>query len=244
MSPHHYEDVFTVSSGNYCFIWFLLDFLRPLGSRPATMYDFDDDTKPEPLEKLCKLTYPCPGAPELASRVADLIRGCGFPCREDAERGLDHGIWTCLFLLFPAADIPVVSLSVRRDLDVEAHIRVGRALSNLRGENILLLGSGEVVHNVPLMGARSSSPQPWCLSFECWLEALMGSEAGRDRDVAFTTFRSAPGADIAHPPSSPGEHLMPWFFAFGAGGSQARGTCVSREYLGSLPMSAYAFEEL
>jgi aromatic ring-opening dioxygenase catalytic subunit (LigB family)/aromatic ring-cleaving dioxygenase len=213
MSPHHFERTFTVSTNQ----------------RPATMMDFDSDTSPAALAQLRKLQYPCPGDPALGQRVAALLNSAGIPCLEDSTRDLDHGIWTPLFVMFPHADIPVCSLSVRRDLDTMAHINVGRALAPLANEGILLLGSGEVVHNVPMMGARDSKTADWCLSFESWLESAMQRPPGAARDALLASWKAnAPDAAIAHPADSPGEHLMPWFFAYGAAGDASIGRCAPR----------------
>lgn len=153
--------------------------------------------------------------------------------------------------MYPDADVPVVCLSVRRDLDAHAHILAGRLLEPLRHEGVLLLGSGEAVHNVPQMGARSSPRKSWCIEFEAWLEARLlapDSEGGlilgnNDRDRALANWRQAPSAAMAHPPDSPGEHLVPLLFAYGAAGEDrgSTGKCVHKEYLGSLPMAAYEF---
>ena len=148
MSPHFQSDVFTV------------------GTHPAppTMMDFDDDTSDAALSELVKLRYPCRGAPVLGRRVARLLRASGLPCDECDKRGLDHGAWTPLYVMFPHADVEVCCLSVRKDLDAAAHIAAGRALAQLRHEGVLLLGSGEAVHNVPEMGARDSARKDWCLT--------------------------------------------------------------------------------
>lgn len=227
--------------------------------KPETIHDFDEDTDPVKRKQLEMLTYPCPGHPTLAREVARRIRkDAGMTCRISETRGMDHGSWTTLYLMFPDADIPVVSLSVKKNLDAAEHIRVGRALRTLSapGSDVLLLGSGEVVHNVPLMGAPDSKPEPWCVEFESWLEDAAGQTDPDERDKTLGAWRvRAPGALVAHPlrqtwPErfkieepfvSPGEHLMPWFFAFGASGRGASVSCVSKEYLGSLPMSAYIF---
>lgn len=264
MSPHFLREGFVVSSA----------------IKPATIYDFDDDTDPEKLKLLETLTYPCDGSPSVAQevrlsfslfshsfpsltpttspQVQNRILAAGIKCETNQYRGMDHGIWTCLYLLFPKANIPVVSLSVSSSLSAREHILVGRALSPMSRKGVLLLGSGEVVHNVPLMGKRCSKPKPFCIEFEKWLEDTSRKVPGSRRDDALCLWKtSAPFASEAHPLSqswpshmkiskpftSPGEHLMPWFFCFGAGGYNATVKCVSKEYLGSLPMAGYLFEE-
>ena len=242
MSPHYMRPGFCVSSCD----------------APATLMDFDDDTDPEKLLLLQKLEYPCRGSPEVAQRVSVLLQAAGLPCTTSPHRGMDHGVWTPLYVMYPDADIPVVSISVNANLDAEDHIKAGKALQCLASEGVLILGSGEVVHNVPLMGQRGSQPQPWCTQFENWIKSVMASSPSEDRDAQLARWREkAPGAQIAHPVdqawpaergllqsfSSPGEHLMPWFFAYGVH-HQGTGRCVFKEYLGSLPMAAYEFNEI
>eukprot|EP00462_Mataza_sp_D1_P018890 CAMPEP_0175128378 /NCGR_PEP_ID=MMETSP0087-20121206/4896_1 /TAXON_ID=136419 /ORGANISM="Unknown Unknown, Strain D1" /LENGTH=293 /DNA_ID=CAMNT_0016410435 /DNA_START=129 /DNA_END=1006 /DNA_ORIENTATION=+ len=199
MSPHHYEDEFTASAS----------------PDPETLMDFDEDTDPVALKQLCQLRYPCKGCPELAARVQKMCQVAELSSnhkdgefRIDPNRGLDHGIWTVLYVAFPSADIPVVSLSVRKDLDAKAHMELGRALAPLADEGILL--------TLP---------------------------SGPARDKKLLAWKDAPFAAKAHPMtsqvkpgfSSPGEHLMPWFFAYGAGGVETECVRSHREYLGSLP---------
>ena len=217
---------------------------------PQILYDFDKDTDPVKLQLLQQLRYQCSGAPEIARRVAELLRGAGLACDEDGAQGLDHGVWTPLYVMFPAADVPVCCVSVRSDLSAQMHLKAGRALHPLVAEGVLICGSGEVVHNVPLMGARGSPVATWCSEFEGWLESTVGvchgvSELSQaEQDARLIAWQQAPGADIAHPADSPGEHLMPFFFAYGAAGEGVIVRCLHKEYLGSLPMAAYEFQPL
>jgi len=95
-----------------------------------------------------QLTWPAPGAPALAERVAELLGAAGLPCAFDAARGFDHGVFVPLKVAFPAADIPCVQLSLRGDLDSAAHLVAGQALAPLRDERVLLIGSGNSYHNM------------------------------------------------------------------------------------------------
>ena len=217
---------------------------------PEIIYDFDADTDPAKLKRLTKLQYRCPGAPDVARRAAELLRAAGLACDEDQEQGLDHGVWTPLYLMFPEADVPVCCVSVRDDLSAEDHLRAGRALRHLIAEGVLICGSGEVVHNVPLMGPRGSPVAKWCTKFESWIESTVGLDDGlggelptsqAERDACLVAWQRAPDADVAHPAESPGEHLMPFFFAYGAAGEGVVVRCPHKEYLGSLPMAAYEF---
>jgi len=217
---------------------------------PQILYDFDKDTDPAKLQLLQQLRYQCSGAPEIARRVAELLRGAGLACDEDGAQGLDHGVWTPLYVMFPAADVPVCCVSVRSDLSAQMHLKAGRALHPLVAEGVLICGSGEVVHNVPLMGARGSPVATWCTEFEGWLESTVGVGHGvselsqAEQDARLVAWQQAPGADVAHPADSPGEHLMPFFFAYGAAGEGVIVRCLHKEYLGSLPMAAYEFQPL
>ena len=221
--------------------------------RPETLYDFDEDTRIEAVAELQKLKYPCSGAPDIARRAAYLLKKAGLPCDVLEKRGLDHGVWTPLYVMFPEGNVPVTCLSVRGDLDSAAHIAAGAALEKLRHEGVLLVGSGEVVHNVPDMGARSSPAEQWCLEFEGWIEKTAGigippspspSDVTRGQRLARWA-TDAPFSAQAHPQGgktpSPGEHLMPFLFVFGAGGTSSEGRVEHKEYLGSLPMAAYSF---
>ena len=212
---------------------------------PQILYDFDKDTDPAKLQQLQQLRYECSGAPEISRRVAELLRGAGLACDEDGAQGLDHGVWTPLYVMFP-----VCCVSVRSDLSAQMHLKAGRALYPLVAEGVLICGSGEVVHNVPLMGARGSPVATWCTEFEGWLESTVGVgvDVGElsqvEQDARLIAWQQAPGADVAHPADSPGEHLMPFFFAYGAAGEGVIVRCLHKEYLGSLPMAAYEFQPL
>merc|ERR1712232_76185 len=103
MSPHYVRDVCTVS----------------VCGQPKTIMDFDEDTDAQKLAVLEQLHYPCPGEPALAKKAASLIRAAGMQCEEQANRGMDHGVWTPLSVVFPDASIPVVSISVCRGFDAK-----------------------------------------------------------------------------------------------------------------------------
>eukprot|EP00518_Triparma_eleuthera_P005460 CAMPEP_0182464530 /NCGR_PEP_ID=MMETSP1319-20130603/8695_1 /TAXON_ID=172717 /ORGANISM="Bolidomonas pacifica, Strain RCC208" /LENGTH=253 /DNA_ID=CAMNT_0024664179 /DNA_START=202 /DNA_END=959 /DNA_ORIENTATION=- len=198
VSPHWItEGTFEVSTAN----------------KPETIYDFDADTDVEAVEKLRRLSYPTPGAPDLALRVQSLLVSSSLPCATCPSQGLDHGVWTPLYVMFPQADIPVTCLSVKADLDPEEHIRAGRALETLRDEGILVVGSGETVHNVPEMD-KGQPTKSWCLAFEEWMEETASLKDGDLAVEKFKEWRSmGPEADKAHPASSPGEHMVPFLVA-------------------------------
>ena len=118
-----------------------------------------------------QIRYDAPGHPALAARVKTLIEAAGIPARLDAERGFDHGAFTPLKVMYPAADVPVVQLSLKKGLDPAAHLALGRALAPLRDENVLIVGSGLSYHNL----RQFFSPRGWAPSreFDAWLGGVL-----------------------------------------------------------------------
>ncbi len=158
---------------------------------------------------LFSLRWPAPGAPELAALVESLLEQTP-PVRTD--RGLDHGAWTVLMRLFPRADVPTLQLSLPAAFDEGELVRLGRALAPLRDEGVLIVCSGNVVHNLGTLDRSGTKGTPdWAVAFDQWIEDTV--EAG-DVD-ALTAWRTmAPHAALAHPTA---EHLRPLFVAVGAG---------------------------
>jgi aromatic ring-opening dioxygenase catalytic subunit (LigB family) len=123
--------------------WRTDDFSVTSGSHPDLIYDYSGFPA-----STYALQYPAVGSPALAERIVALLSTAGLNAARNAERGFDHGMFIPLKLMFPDADIPVVQLSLRRDLDPAAHITAGKALSTLRGEGVLIVGSGMSFHNM------------------------------------------------------------------------------------------------
>ncbi|HUB97041.1 MAG TPA: class III extradiol ring-cleavage dioxygenase, partial [Stellaceae bacterium] len=195
--------------------------------RPGTIHDFYGF--PEPLYRL---SYPTPGAPEVARRAADLLAAAGIDCAVEPGRGLDHGAWVPLRSLYPAG-IPTASFAVQPYHDAAWHCRLGRALAPLCQEGVLVLGSGGATHNLREMAWDGGGTPPWAQRFDDWLASTL--EAG-DEASFLDWLRKAPDARRAHP--SP-EHLYPIFVAFGAAGPGARGTRIHQGFtLGSMSMAA------
>jgi len=122
------------------------------------------------FDVLYQLKYPAPGAPDLAKRVKELLNESGFNrVDEDKKRGLDHGAWVPLMLMYPEADIPVCQLSVQSDLDGTYHYNLGKALAPLKDEGVLIMGSGSAVHNLGTLNPRAGV-SPWALEFDNWLK--------------------------------------------------------------------------
>ncbi|CAN1230306.1 Extradiol ring-cleavage dioxygenase [Linum perenne] len=136
--------------------------------RNDTIYDFNGF----PEQMYQQIKYTPPGAPELAKKVKELLMSSGFDqVLEDKKRGVDHGAWVPLMLMYPEGDIPVCQLSVQSDQDGTYHYNMGKALAPLRQEGVLIIGSGAATHN-PREMIRSSggSVAPWALEFDTWLK--------------------------------------------------------------------------
>ena len=181
-----------------------------VGERPGLLYDYAGFPP-----HTYRLRWDAPGAPAVARRAADLLRAAGHPVAENASRGWDHGVFVPMKVAVPAADIPLVQLSLRADLDPAGHIAIGRALAPLRGEGVAIVGSGMSFHNMRAFGDAATAPSA------TWDDAL--SAAATDPDPARRRARIAgwadlPGARFAHPRA---EHLLPLMVALGAGGDDA-----------------------
>lgn len=128
-------------------------------ARPETMHDFFGFP-----QALYDVDYPAPGAPALAARVRECVATAEV--HPDRGRGLDHGAWSVLTAMYPAADVPVAQLSLDLTRDSQAHYDLARELAPLRAEGVLILGSGNVVHNLMLWRRRASAPYPWARRFD------------------------------------------------------------------------------
>lgn len=200
--------------------------------RPETIHDFYGFP-----EALYRLRYPAPGAPALAARVRDLLQAAGFRGAIDPDRGLDHGAWNPLMLIYPEADIPVTQLSIQPRLGPEHHFALGRALVPLRGEGVLILASGGAVHNLRQFHVDRERAADWAISFDAWTAERI---AAGDADDLLRYRQSRPDGVKAHPTD---EHFMPLFVAMGAGGGAGRALHRSFAH-GSLSMAAYGWGEL
>lgn len=200
--------------------------------RPRTIHDFygfPDD--------LYEVRYAAPGAPNLAKEVLRRLKDTGIACAEDAERGLDHGAWVPLMLMFPKADVPVMQLSIQPQSTAADHLRLGRALAGLGDDGVLVLASGGAVHNLAHFDPGSHMVPEWARRFEDWLDEVLVS--GRSDELVDTWTRKADGA-MAHPRD---EHLLPLPVAVGAAGERAKGRALHRGFMdGALGMAAYAFD--
>lgn len=202
--------------------------------QPETIHDFYG-FPPE----LYQLRYPAPGAPAVAARVAELLDQAGLAPQLDPQRGLDHGVWVPLHLLYPAADIPVVPLSIQPELGPAHQYAVGRALAPLREEGVLVIGSGSITHNLHDMrsGYSVEREAPYVRPFIGWIEQKL---AAGDVNALLDYRSQAPFAQRAHPTD---EHLLPLYVALGTAGDGAHAQRIDAGIdLGFLAMDIYRFD--
>jgi aromatic ring-opening dioxygenase catalytic subunit (LigB family) len=167
-----------------------------------------------------KVTYPAPGSPELAQRVAGTLQNNGIPSAIDPQRGFDHGLFIPLMLMYPEADIPSLQLSLLLGLRPDAHIALGRALRALLAENILVVGSGFSFHNMRAFSwGGDGAPDPANDAFQDWLiETCAGPLPESERERRLVEWEKAPSARYCHPRE---EHLLPLHVCQGMAGKQA-----------------------
>jgi aromatic ring-opening dioxygenase catalytic subunit (LigB family) len=180
------------------------------------------------------LRYDVPGAPVLAARAAQLLQDAGLRASVDPDRGLDHGVFVPLKLVFPEADIPLIEMSVEKELDPALHIAAGRALAPLRDEGVLIIGSGMSFHNMRGYGDPSATGPSQ--AFDQWLTQTI-EQPGDVRAIALESWADAPGGRFAHPNA---EHLLPLMVA--AGASESSGACIYNELVMKTAISAFRFD--
>lgn len=210
--------------------WETPGFMLSSGSAPGMIYDYGGFPP-----HTYRIRYPAPGKPALAGRAAALLQAAGYPAGLDPERGFDHGTFSMLYPVYPEATMPVVQLSLRRDLDPQAHIDAGRALKPLRDEGVLILGSGLSFHNLRQFGPAGAVASR---AFDGWLQETM-TKTPHERSAALLRWEQAPMARAAHPRE---EHLLPLMVALGAA-EQEPAACVYHEedFFGSLTVSSFRF---
>ena len=191
ISGHWEEEAFTVHTG----------------AQPALYFDYYGFP-----EHTYRLRWDAPGAPALARRAEELLKAAGFATGEEAARGWDHGVFIPMMVARPEADIPVVQLSLRGDLDPAAHIAAGRALAPLRDEGVLIVGSGMSFHNMRVRGPAATDAAD---IFDDALTAAVTDPDAESRARRVAAWEELPEARFAHPRE---EHLIPLMVALGAGG--------------------------
>lgn len=187
------------------------------GESPSLIYDyygFPDESY--------EIQYPASGHPELARKIHQLLTEHDIDAVMDDQRGFDHGMFVPLKIMYPNASIPCVQLSLVNTLDPEQHINIGKALSSLRNENILVLGSGFSFHNLrAMMTAKPDQADEQNMAFEQWLiNSCTNQDISEDeRSSRLIAWEQASSARYCHPRE---EHLLPLHVCYGVGQSAAR----------------------
>lgn len=216
VSGHWESDGFAISSG----------------ATPGMVYDYSGFP-----EDLYRITYGAPGSPELADRVQALLRAGGVEAKLDPARGFDHGTFSIMKPLYPGEDVPLVQLSLDSGFDPALHLQVGRALAPLRGEGVLIIGSGLSYHNLgAVQGTRGHEPSR---RFDAWLQQTLVHSSQDERAARLLDWEQAPSARAAHPRE---DHLIPLMVAVGAAEDEPGAvTYHQNDFFGGLTASSFRF---
>ncbi len=198
------------------------------GAHPPLLFDYGGFPK-----ESYELTWPAPGAPEIAARVRELLSAANIETAMNDARGFDHGTFIPLKVSYPAAEIPTFQLSLVKGLDPKAHLEIGRALAPLRDEGVLIVGSGMSFHNMRGFGPAGLAASE---AFDAWLAETTKSPAAT-RDDRLLDWANAPHARDCHPRE---EHLLPLMVVAGAAGND-EGTVPFRHKVLGVMVSAHHF---
>lgn len=199
--------------------------------KPDMIYDYGGFP-----EHTYHVHYSSDGSPVLAQRVTELLQAAKIEVRQNAQRGYDHGMFSPMQVINPIADIPVVQLSLKRGLDPQTHIELGRALAPLRDENVLIIGSGLSYHNLGMFNYLAAKPSQ---AFDEWLYTAVVEHKGEQRNQFLNAWKQAPAARMAHPRE---EHLLPLMVAAGAAEQEeAVRSYHETQFVGGLWVSNFAF---
>jgi aromatic ring-opening dioxygenase catalytic subunit (LigB family) len=197
-------------------------------AQPSLIYDYTDFPP-----HTYALRYDAPGSAQLAGRVRELLDAAGIESSADEQRGLDHGVFVPLRVMYPAADIPVVQLSLEVGYDPRRHFAIGRAVRPLRDEGVLIVGSGMSFHNLRTLFNGDAVDAE---RFDHWLvTAVTGDPTLREEHLA--RWEQAPSARAAHPEE---DHLAPLFVVAGAAQGDT-GRAVYRDHFLNKPIAGFRF---
>ena len=211
--------------------WEEAEFTVMSNPAPGMVYDYSGFP-----EHTYHISYPAPGSPELAAQVQSLLQAAGFVANLDAQRGYDHGTYSALYPVYPKANVPIVQLSLKTNLDPATHLAMGRALAPLRQQGILIIGSGLSYHNLRQFGPAGFAASA---DFDAWLQTSLMLPDNNARTNQLIAWSQAPSARVAHPRA---EHLLPLMVAVGAAQDEVA-SCVYHEktFFGGLTVSSFRF---
>jgi 4,5-DOPA dioxygenase extradiol len=191
-------------------------------------------------EALYRIQYPAKGDITVAKEIEEAFTQNGVSFEVDNKRGLDHGAWVVLRLLYPDADIPVISMSVNPYVSPEEQYNIGKSLSALREKDILIIASGGTVHNLGAVNIMNDNGKidQWALDFDEWIADKI---VNWDLESIFKYDSLASSAKMAVPPNG-NEHFIPIFYAMGAADDQKKATLIHRSFrYGNLSHSVWQF---
>ena len=207
---------------------------------PITIHD-------HPVKSLYSNRYPAKGSPELADKIIDCLIHDGFESEIDRDRGLDHGAWVPLSLMFPEPHIPILQVSLQQDYDLQLHFKLGLTLQSLQDEGVLIICSGGVTHNQAefrksfLSGENPNIVKEWSRKFDSWVTDMLTTKNIQERTSAILNFQSHESYSLAHPSI---EHFLPLIVAIGAAYKDSDESKVKQLHSGfqhSLSTSAFWF---
>lgn len=213
--------------------WYVKGAYLTANTQPPTIHDFGGFPR-----ALYEIEYPAPGHPEFAESVRELLGSDRVKLTDDW--GLDHGIWTVLRWMYPEADIPVVQLSIDRRLDVRHHFEIGRALAELRANHILIMTSGNIVHNLHdafrQMQSGTAITPGWAHRFDADVKRAL---LARNIEALLSMYPDTADGRLAHPTP---DHWLPLIYAVGAASRKDPVSFPSEGFdLGSLSMRNIIF---
>jgi len=208
--------------------------------RPSLLFDYSGFPK-----ETYQLQYPAPGSPSLADRIVNLLGG---NCVKETNRGWDHGVFVPLMVMFPKANIPVVQVSLSSSLDPAFHVELGRRLAPLRDENVLIIGSGFLIHNFGIFGVRGNpsgvATTAAALEFDKWLVKACTLQVGTERGMTLTKWETAQPKGCGRAAHPREEHLIPLHVAAGAGENDIGRVILNNVFFGPgkmLPFRCFRF---
>lgn len=201
---------------------------------PELYYDYYNFPK-----EAYSIKYPAPGSPEIAKRAQNLLKSAGFASKLDAQRGWDHGVFVPLKLLHPDADIPIIQVSVLSSQDPKDHIKMGEALTPLRDEGVMIVGSGMTFHSMKELrkGFGASTKSISNRKFDDRLTEVCAIADLKERGEKLAEWEEWEQARFSHPEGR-AEHFMPLLVAAGAGGNVTGEKILSWQAFG-VELSAY-----
>jgi 4,5-DOPA dioxygenase extradiol len=187
-------------------------------------------------EELYSIRYAAKGSNRVALSVHEKLAASGIESKIDTNRGLDHGAWVILSLMYPKADIPIVQISINPWLSPEMQYKIGEAIKSLGEEDILVIGSGGTVHNLRTIKWEGEKPEMWAVEFDNWIADKLEN---MDINSLFSYSQLAPNSKMAVPRE---EHLMPLFIALGSGNDRKAPKVLHRSYAyGTLSQICFEF---